>query len=55
MSPEGLECPRVAFLVVAYHVCVTVVGADAEINGTRAVPSVIHTFDMIDAVAELEP
>ncbi len=55
MSPEGLECPRVAFLVVANHICVTVVGTDAEVDGTRAVPPVIHAFDVINAVAELEP
>ncbi len=55
MSPVGLECPGVTFLIVADHVCVTVVGTDAEVHGTRAVPSVIHALDTIDTVAELEP
>lgn len=54
MSPEGLERPGVMFLVVAYHVRVTVVGKDAEVHGTRAVPSVIHAFDTIETAAELE-
>ena len=55
MSPEGLECPGIAFLIVAYHVRVPVVGSDAEVDRTRAVPLVVHALNAIDALAQHKP
>lgn len=55
MSTEGLEGPDVAFLIVTDYVSVSVVRADAEIDGTRAVPLVIDTLDKVHSVAEFKP
>jgi hypothetical protein len=54
MSAEGLEGPDVAFLIVADHVGVPVISANAEIHGIRAVPLVVYALDTVHPVAELK-
>lgn len=47
---EGVEGPAILALVVAKDVMIAVVGADAEIDGVRFVPLILH-FDHCETVA----